>query len=108
MAIFTLLFGFCVCNNSLCTAVQECMHLKVAVTQQYRQALLPSVRHGRTVSVDGNGCVPPAGAITPLVLNDVELLLTQPCGQTRRRRDCKDISAWCARVGFLPQASVQC
>lgn len=44
------------------------LYLKVAVAELDRQALLPSMRHGRTVGVNRDGGVPPAGAIKPFVL----------------------------------------
>lgn len=44
------------------------MYLKVAIAKLDGQALLPSVRHGRTVGVNGGGGVPPAGAVKPLLL----------------------------------------
>ena len=50
----------------------------MAVTQLNRQALLASVRHGLAVSADGGRRIPPASAVQPLLLEDVELRLADP------------------------------
>lgn len=58
-------------------------NLKVAVVELDRQALLASVRHGAAIGFDGDNSVSPAGAVKPFLLEDVELLLTDPVFETQ-------------------------
>lgn len=58
------------------------LYLEVAVAEVDREALLPRVRHLRTVGVNGDGSISPARAIKPLLLQYVVLLLAQSVVQT--------------------------